>query len=66
MAKLNPKPEPLTGNVKLYQIIEQQTNGWNLPDDTSDNLTKEQCDKKLEELYSAGISPARLKVRRVK
>tara|TARA_X000000368_G_scaffold413531_1_gene401756 strand:+ start:795 stop:992 length:198 start_codon:yes stop_codon:yes gene_type:complete len=65
MAKLNPKPQP-KGELKLYQIIEQQTNGWNLPDDTSDNLTKEQCDKKLEELYSAGISPARLKVKRVK
>ena len=61
MAKLNPKPE-----LKLYQIIEQQTNGWNLPDDTSDNLTKEQCDKKLNSLYADGISPARLKVRRVK
>ena len=61
MAKLNPKPTP-----KLNQILEQQTDGWNLPDDTSDNLTKEQCDKKLEELYGAGISPARLKVRRVK
>ena len=60
MAKLNPKPE-----LKLYQIVEQQTDGWNLPDDTSDKLTKEQCDKKLEELYGAGISPARLKVRRV-
>ena len=61
MAKLNPKPE-----LKLNQIVEQQTDGWNLPDDTSDNLTKEQCDKKLEELYGAGISPARLKVKRVK
>ena len=60
MAKLNPKPE-----LKLYQVLEQQTDGWNLPDDTSNNLTKDQCDKKIEELYSAGISPARLKVRRV-
>ena len=65
MAKLNPKPQP-KGAIPVYQVLEQQTNGWNLPDDTSDNLTKEQCDKKLEELYSAGISPARLKVRRVK
>ena len=61
MAKLNPKPE-----LKLYQIVEQQTDGWNLPDDTSDNLTKEQCDKKLNTLYADGISPARLKVKRVK
>ena len=60
MAKLNPKPE-----LKLYQIVEQQTDGWNLPDDTSDNLTKEQCDKKLNSLYADGIIPARLKVRRV-
>ena len=65
MAKLNPKPVP-KGELKLYQVLEQQTDGWNLPDDSSNNLTKDQCDKKIEELYSAGISPARLKVRRVK
>ena len=65
MAKLNPKPVP-KGELKLYQVLEQQTDGWNLPDDYSNNLTKDQCDKKIEELYSAGISPARLKVRRVK
>ena len=64
MAKLNPKPVP-KGELKLYQVLEQQTDGWNLPDDSSNNLTKDQCDKKIEELYSAGISPARLKVRRV-
>ena len=63
MAKLNPTPQQ--PQTKLYQIVEQQTDGWNLPDDTSDNLTKEQCDKKLNDLYGAGISPARLKVRRV-
>ena len=61
MAKLNPKPE-----IKLYQIVEQQTDGWNLPDDASNNLTKEQCDLKIEQLMKDGISPARLKVRRVK
>ena len=64
MAKLNTKPVP-KGELKLYQVLEQQTDGWNLPDDSSNNLTKDQCDKKIEELYSAGISPARLKVRRV-
>tara|TARA_R100000742_G_C4184132_1_gene18285 strand:- start:13 stop:210 length:198 start_codon:yes stop_codon:yes gene_type:complete len=65
MAKLNPKPQP-KGELKLYQIVEQQTDGWNLPDDTSNNLTKEQCDLKIEQLMKDGISPARLKVRRVK
>ncbi len=61
MAKLNPKPA-----IPVYQVLEQQTNGWNLPDDSSDNLTKEQCDAKIEQLMGYGVSPSRLKVRRVK
>ena len=46
---------------KLYKILTFQTNGWNLIEDHANNLTKEQCDKMLNEFVSEGYNPNKLK-----
>ncbi len=43
---------------KLYKIIEQASNGWFLVDT---NLTKEQCNEKLNQVIAAGANPNDLK-----
>ena len=43
---------------KLYKIIEQASNGWFLVDT---NLTKEQCNAKLNEVMEGGANPNDLK-----
>tara|TARA_B100001094_G_C17678991_1_gene552456 strand:+ start:227 stop:382 length:156 start_codon:yes stop_codon:yes gene_type:complete len=48
-----------------YELLTLQTSGWQLADEDSGNLTKEQCDQKLRDYIGDGISPDRIKVRRV-
>ena len=46
---------------KLYKILTFNTNGWNLVEDYSTNLTKEQCDSMLQEFIAEGYNPNKLK-----
>lgn len=46
---------------KRYKILELITTGWNLIDSQSCNLTKEECDIKLNEFVTNGQNPDSLK-----
>ena len=51
-------PEPNT----TYKVIRLTTEGWTLPDDQAQNLTKEQCDAILQNLVEyEGVPPHQLK-----
>ena len=45
---------------RRWKIQELSTNGWTSIDPTTDSLTKEECDKKLEVYLQQGIAPNRL------
>ena len=46
---------------KKYQILEQNSTGWWLHDTGAQNLTKEQCNKWLNDLIEKGANPNDLK-----
>ena len=51
---------PETDN-RRFKIVEIDTTGWNqIPEAV--NLTKEQCDAKLNEYIKNGVTPSTLKV----
>ena len=45
-----------------YKLLELSTNGWNLIDVKSQNLTKEECDVWIERALANGVAQDRLKV----
>ena len=47
---------------RRYKIMNQTTMGWTLIDDKAQNLTKEECDKMLDNALKAGANPQYLKV----
>ena len=47
---------------RRYKILELATQGWSLIDKKAQNLTRAECDKKLQEFVNNGIAPDRLKV----
>ena len=47
---------------RRYMILELATQGWSLIDKKAQNLTRAECDKKLQEFVNNGIAPDRLKV----
>ena len=47
---------------RRYMILELSTQGWNLIERNAQNLTRAECDKKLQEFVNNGIAPDRLKV----
>ena len=49
---------------RRYKILELATQGWSLIDKKAQNLTRAQCDEKLQEYVNNGIAPNRLKVAR--
>ena len=49
---------------RRYMILELATQGWSLIDKKAQNLTRPQCDEKLQEYVNNGIAPNRLKVAR--
>tara|TARA_B100000287_G_C20236391_1_gene624285 strand:- start:55 stop:273 length:219 start_codon:yes stop_codon:yes gene_type:complete len=51
---------PNTDN-RRYKILEQGTTGYSVINDAVD-LTREECDKKLDELVYLGANPNTLKV----
>jgi len=46
---------------KRYKILELVTTGYHLIDNRAYNLTKEECDIKLETYLDDGIAPNRLR-----
>ena len=46
---------------KLYKIMEQNSGGWFLHSERSQNLTKEQCNQWLRRLMDDGANPSDLK-----
>ena len=47
--------------AKKYKILERITTGWVLIAADADELTKEDCDRKLQEYVNAGQNPGDLK-----
>lgn len=45
----------------LYRIEERFTNGWELIDETAQHLTKEDCDKLLQDYMIRGYNPNSLR-----
>ena len=46
---------------KLYRIEELTTEGWTLLDNQAVNLTKDQCDVKLNEFMASGVNANRMR-----
>ena len=57
------KERTMTEEVR-YKLLELSSNGWNLVDEHSENLTKEECDEWIERSLGGGIAKDRLKVAR--
>ena len=49
-------------DTKRYRIEEFATTGWELIEATDVNLTKEECDAKLQEYIQMGSNPNKLRV----
>ena len=50
---------------KRYNLLQLDTTGWNIIHNVDDvNLTREECDARIEFYLSQGISPDRLKAGR--
>ena len=47
--------------VKKYKILERVTTGWHLIANNADDLTKEDCDRMLQDLVNQGQNPGDLK-----
>ena len=47
---------------RRYKIMNETTMGWSLIDDKAQNLTKEECDKMLDNVLKAGANPQYIKV----
>ena len=57
---------PSLGQIpKRYQLLELMTEGWGQIDDEANNMTREQCDAKIQDYIGNGVPPNRLKVVRV-
>ena len=54
------KKETMT-DVKKYKILERITTGWVLIAADADELTKEDCNRKLQEYVDGGQNPGDLK-----
>ena len=46
---------------RLWRIEELTTEGWTLLDNQAVNLTKDQCDVKLNEFMAAGVNASRMR-----
>ena len=47
--------------AQLYRIEELTTEGWTLVDNSTTQLTKEQCDEKLTNFVDGGVNPTRMR-----
>ena len=53
--------EKTMADDKKYKILERITTGWHLIANNADELTKEDCDRKLQEYVDSGQNPGDLK-----
>ena len=60
------KVEDIEDTEKLYNVLEEQTNGFFPPDSSYTSLTRVGAAQKYEELLAAGVSPNDIKIVRVK
>ena len=60
------KTEDIKDTEKLYDVLENQTTGFYLPDSSYSSLTRVVASRKYEELLAAGVSPNDIKIVRVK
>ena len=47
---------------RRYKIMCSATTGWTIIDQHAHNLTKEECDKMLDNAFKAGANPQYIKV----
>tara|TARA_R100000908_G_C3614057_1_gene62825 strand:+ start:286 stop:495 length:210 start_codon:yes stop_codon:yes gene_type:complete len=47
---------------RRYKVMTETTMGWTLIADEAQNLTKEECDKFLDNAFKAGANPQFIKV----
>ena len=60
------KVEDIEDTEKLYNVLEEQTNGFFPPDTSYTSLSRVGAAQKHEELLAAGVSPKSIKIVRVK
>ena len=56
----------LTEDKRLYDVLEEQTNGFFAPDSSYSSLSRAEATQKYEFLLSEGVSPENIKIVRVK
>ena len=56
----------LTEDQRLYDVLEEQTNGFFAPDSSYSSISRAEATQKYEELLASGISPNNIKIVRVK
>ena len=60
------KTEDIEDTEKLYNVLEEQTNGFFPPDASYTRLSRVGAAQKHEDLLAAGVSPNSIKIVRVK
>ena len=60
------KTEDIEHTEKLYNVLEEQTNGFFPPDTSYTSLSRVVASRKYEELLAEGVSPNSIKIVRVK
>ena len=60
------KVEDIEDTEKLYNVLEEQTNGFFPPDSSYTSLSRVGAAQKHEELLASGVSPNDIKIVRVK
>ena len=60
------KSEDIPDTEKLYDVLENQTTGFYLPDTSYSSLSRVVASQKYEQLLAAGVSPNDIKIVRVK
>ena len=60
------KTEDIEDTEKLYDVLENQTTGFFLPDSSYASLSRVVASQKYEQLLAAGVSPNDIKIVRVK
>ena len=60
------KAEDIKDTEKLYDVLENQTTGFYLPDSSYSSLTRVGAAQKYEQLLASGVSPNDIKIVRVK
>ena len=60
------KAEDIKDTEQLYDVLENQTTGFYLPDSSYSSLTRVGASQKYENLLAEGLSPDNIKIVRVK